>query len=176
MLLDLAKACVDRAMCSLTEGTLEYGVFNPKQNRFIRFASKQVSIAPQSAEPVANYDEFGGVRMENIVYGRLVKDGKIICDHVEYLDIERRLVFPDAQLDCRMDGDELCIRSDKFAYCVEISGNADGDEFGWLFEDNYFDLMPDTEKRVKVLGKHSAGEITIKTHYGTKPVTLAWKR
>ncbi len=32
MLLDRAKACVDRAMCSLTEGTLEYGTFDADFN------------------------------------------------------------------------------------------------------------------------------------------------
>ena len=41
--------------------------------------------------------------------------------------------------------------ADSFARCVELSGvSEDGNEFGWYFEDNYFDLFPYEKKRIKV--------------------------
>lgn len=42
------------------------------------------------------------------------------------------------------------------------SGN---NEFGWLFSDNYFDLLPGYDKIIKVLGLHNSGVITAKAFY-----------
>ena len=50
-----------------------------------------------------------------------------------------------------------------FARCVEITGNCDGNEFGWLFDDNYFDLLPGMTKNVRILGKQNHGTISVKS-------------
>ena len=68
------------------------------------------------------------------------------------------------------------IRTDRFARCVEILGVCDGDPFGWLFSDNYFDLVPGDVKRVKILGKLSHGTISLRPHYATHTVTVAFAR
>ena len=44
----------------------------------------------------------------------------------------------------------------------------EGDEFGWLSEDNYFDLVPGVEKRIQIMGMHSKGKIRIKPYYDEK--------
>ncbi len=51
----------------------------------------------------------------------------------------------------------LVLKTDTFARCVELRGGEDGEEFGWIFEDNYFDLLPGVEKRIAVYGKHERG-------------------
>jgi len=50
----------------------------------------------------------------------------------------------------------------RLARRVEISGNIDGDEFGWGFEDNFFNLLPGQTKQVKILGKHRFGTVSAK--------------
>lgn len=64
----------------------------------------------------------------------------------------------------------------EFTGGAEMTGDADGDAFGWLFEDNYFDLMPGETKIVRVLGHHDAGQITAKPHYSSEGLTVEWKR
>ena len=57
------------------------------------------------------------------------------------------------------------LESDSFARFVELSGNDGGDEFGFYFEDNYFDLMPGVRKKIRISGRHEGGIITAKAHY-----------
>jgi hypothetical protein len=68
------------------------------------------------------------------------------------------------------------LRTDTFARCVVLSGNAEGDAFGWSFEDNYFDLMPGETKVVKILGDHTQGRITAKPWYSPHVPTVDWTR
>ncbi len=73
-------------------------------------------------------------------------------------------------------GNVLHIVSDRFARCVEITGECDGDPFGWLFEDNYFDLMPGEAKTVRILGDIPSGLITLKPHYSTHAAKISFER
>ena len=66
--------------------------------------------------------------------------------------------------------------TDKFARCVTLSGDAQGDAFGWFFEDNYFDLLPGESKVVRILGHHAEGRITAKPWYSPHATTVEWKR
>ena len=43
---------------------------------------------------------------------------------------------------------------------------AKGDKFGWLFTDNYFDMLPGQRKKVKVLGNKEYGTLYVKSQYG----------
>lgn len=84
--------------------------------------------------------------------------------------------FPNARLELRVEDGVLQITSDQFARAVHLSGDADGDEFGWFFEDNYFDLMPGVPKTVRVLGQHSHGQVTAKAYYSPHETTVSWSR
>lgn len=64
------------------------------------------------------------------------------------------------------DGCKWVAESD--ARFVTLSGNDNGDEFGWIFSDNYFDLFPFETRRIKIGGKHTSGEITAKAQYSGK--------
>ena len=90
--------------------------------------------------------------------------------------MERHYAFPDAKLDVTCEGDDLVIRTDHFARCVEILGECDGDPFGWFFSDNYFDLVPGDEKRVKIRGKLPHGTISLRPHYSAHTTTVDFVR
>ena len=61
----------------------------------------------------------------------------------------------------------MCIR--------DRAGDDDGDAFGWLFEDNYFDLVPGETKRVKILGRHNKGVVSAKAHFSPKAAAIELK-
>jgi len=92
-----------------------------------------------------------------------------------FADIERRLAFPDAKLDVEVADGALTITTDKFARAVNLTGDADGDPFGWFFEDNYFDLLPGEKKVVRILGDHQSGRITAKPWYSPHSSTVDWR-
>ena len=59
---------------------------------------------------------------------------------------------------------------------MQLSGEEDGDEFGWLFEDNYFDLVPGVEKRIRIMGRHDRGKIVIKPYYEETYVEVDYRK
>jgi hypothetical protein len=131
--------------------------------------------AGQSGE-VTCLDFLGQFRTENVLYARFIDAGRgVDYTNIDYVDTDRRLVFPEAKLSLSVDGDVLSITSDRFARIVELSGDEGGDEFGWLFEDNYFDLMPGVVKKVRIGGNHEKGIIAAKAHYSPHATTLEWK-
>ena len=60
---------------------------------------------------------------------------------------ERYLDLPEAQLSVQRDGRSLRISTDVFARQVTL----DTDEYGYLFEDNHFDLAPGETREVAIL-------------------------
>ena len=104
------------------------------------------------------------------------KNGDVCCSGVDYVDIERHLRYKEANLDVRLDGNYLVLKTDAFIRCVEIKGQSGEEEFGWLFSDNYFDLMPGEEKRVKILGNKDSGQLRIKGHYLQDEKVLSFTR
>jgi hypothetical protein len=90
------------------------------------------------------------------------------------VDIDRRLVFPEAKLNLSVKGDVLSVSTDLFARCVELDGNDKGDEFGFYFEDNYFDLLPGITKKIRIKGRHTGGIISAKAHYSPHTTSVNW--
>jgi hypothetical protein len=94
--------------------------------------------------------------------------------NIDYVDTDRRLVFPEAKLTLAMEGNVLSVCSDTFARCVELEGNDSGDEFGFYFEDNYFDLLPGIIKKIPIHGHHQGGRISAKAHYSPRVSSVEW--
>ena len=125
------------------------------------------------SQPVTHLDEFGQFPKDHILFASFTVDGRdIVARAVDYVAIERYHHFPPAFLVMSFDGEALILSTDRFARCVELSGDEEGDEFGWIFEDNYFDLMPWEEKRVMIHGDHREGRITARPHYSPHTATL----
>ncbi len=148
------------------EGTVSVGLFNPSTNAVFKEMRREVRAGSGESKVITDLNEFGQFFREYVLYARMAdRSGNIIAGTCDFADIERHLKFPDARLAVKISGNGLSITTDRFARCVELGGNDDGDEFGWVFEDNYFDLLPGETKKVRILGRHKRGTITAKPHY-----------
>ncbi len=154
-------------------GTIYVKLFNLQKNKAVQFYQVPFSAEPDQSLFAADLNSFGQFLMnQHILYARAVdQTGKVLTEVIGYADIERHIEFPDCELKLSWDGDELVVETDRFARCVELLAEEDGDYFGWNFSDNYFDLLPGSVKRIRVSG-HRRGTIHAKGYYGTKETIL----
>jgi beta-mannosidase len=160
-------------------GTLTVRLFHMDRNSVTREVSREAVVAPDASTPVLRLDEagIGSFRREHVVHAELVDpSGRLIARASSLTGIDRRLIFPDAKLTVAVDKGVIVLTTDRFARSVFLEGNADGDEFGWLFEDNWFDLLPGETKRVRVLGRHNSGKITAGAWHSPHRTTVEWRR
>lgn len=145
-------------------------------NRITQRISFPVGIPEGDSLVLKSLDCFGHIQLRSVIHAVLTdREQNIISEDFQYLISERRLPFADAQLYIKQEGDRIIVGTDLFARCVELNGDDNGDEFGWKFEDNYFDLMPGQERRIKIYGTHKSGTITAKAHYAAKTASTEWK-
>lgn len=146
-------------------GKVMFGAYNLITEEYYKQESCEVVIEHCDARVIFDYARYHFVPMECILYARIEDEaGNLVYQSVDYLDVERQLKFPDVKLGVEVEGDELVISGDRFVRCVEILGTTDGDDFGWLFGDNYFDLMPGEKRRIRILARNH-GAISVKGHY-----------
>lgn len=158
-------------------GRMEVKVFSMMRNKVVDEFSCPVFIEPGESKVITPLDRICPMTTDSVIQAKLISDeGELIASSDTLIDMERHQSFPDAQITLEASGDELILTTDKYAHCVEITGNEDGDEFNWYFEDNYFNLFPYEEKRVKIMGKHKKGIISAKAHYSDFVTRLSFKR
>ena len=149
-------------------GRLELGLYHITENRWEKRITHYVSAAPGESLDAADLTEdFGTFRRQNILTARLVDNlGQVLARATQTVGVERYTRFPRAALSLSWAGDgALLVASDQYAHCVYLEGDEGGDEFGWLFEDNYFSLLPGEVKRVKLLGRHHSGTVRAREFY-----------
>ncbi len=147
-------------------GKLVIKAFSQASNHVRQEMTLPIWIEAGQSKVLTDLDRISPIFREEVIYAALLKeDGEVIASTTMLMDLERHLVFPEARIDLAQDDGVIIIRTDRFARCVELSGEENGDEFGWYFEDNYFDLLPFEEKRVKIFGRHAKGTITAKAQY-----------
>lgn len=127
---------------------------------------KDIFVAQGDAVLIDDLADFQFFSKDCVLFAVLYKedDDEFVC--IDYVDIERHLKFPDPDLELELCGDMLMITARKFARCVQITGEQNGDKFGWLFTDNYFDMLPGQRKKVKILGNKRYGTLFVKSQYG----------
>ena len=159
-------------------GTVKIQLYHLEQCKFRKEIVREISVAPGKSMVLVQLDQAGirAFRKEHVLFAELKdKEGNVIARTNALADIERRCNFPDAKLEVKVLNNALEITTDKFARNINLEGNADGDKFGWMFEDNYFDLLPGEKKVVRILGKHQKGKITAKAWYSSHSSTTDWK-
>jgi len=160
------------------EGLLTARLFDPDTNRFVLGeVAVQVRVPAGESLLATDLNAFGQFSRRYVLFAQLTgRNGEVLARTNDFVDIERHLRFPEAKLSLAVEGDTLVVTCDKFARCVELVGNEDGDEFGWLFEDNYFDLLPGEVKRVRIFGRHAGGTISAKAYYSPHVAQIAYGR
>lgn len=155
-------------------GKAKFGFFDIEKNEFTQTKEFFAEMDKENSGIILNLDPFTFFPKTNLLYASFEDEENGITDFViDYADIERHYKFPKAELSVELLGDELLIRTDRFARCIEITAEKDGNEFGWLFSDNYFDFLPGDCKRVKIKAGGS-GTIRVKPHYSHE-VTVEYK-
>jgi hypothetical protein len=150
------------------EGVLTVKDWHIEENRSSRSLTRALRVEPGCSEPIVDLTEFRTIERRHVLHATLdAPDGSRIGESVVLLDLERNLPFPEAQLALQCKDGVLELETDRFARSVVLSGDEDGDEFGWMFEDNYFDLVPGETKRVRVLGRHAHGTVRAKAFYSS---------
>jgi len=159
-------------------GRVKLGLYNLAAEKYITEETLSVSMGQGESGILRDLAE---VRTffpkETLLVAQLFDAaGDFVTDSVEYVTEERRLKFPDAALEAEIRDGELSITTERFARCVQILGERDGNPFGWLFSDNYFDVLPGTTKKVRVVDGPDRGTITLKPHYSDRVVTVPYRR
>jgi hypothetical protein len=160
-------------------GTVRIQLYHLEQNEFRKEILRTVTVAPGKSKVVVRLDQAGirAFRKEHILFATMSdKSGTVLARANAFADIERRLTFPEAKLDVRVQNGALVITTDKFARAVHLEGDANGDAFGWFFEDNYFDLLPGENKTVRILGHHPQGRITARARYSPQETAVDWTK
>jgi hypothetical protein len=148
---------------TLVAGSLNFMLYDILGDKTLEKLEWEVEVGAGQSEVIADLDCLRAFNRNHVLYASLAgKDGAEITRTSDFTDVERNLAFPEAQLSLAWQDGALEIRTDRFARCVELKGDADGDEFGWYFEDNFFDLLPHEVKRLRLLGSHRRGKITAK--------------
>jgi hypothetical protein len=159
-------------------GTVKVQLYHLGRNEFRKQIVRDVTVAPGKSIVVVQLDQVGirAFRREHVLFATLTdRSGGVLARANALADIERHLAFPDAKLDVKVTHGALVIATDKFARSVTLEGEANGDPFGWFFEDNYFDLLPGEIKTVRILGQHREGRIRVKAWYSSQPTTVGWQ-
>ncbi|GHV64309.1 hypothetical protein AGMMS49587_16420 [Spirochaetia bacterium] len=160
------------------KGAVELGLYHLGTEKFVAQESFPVSMGQGESGIIRDLAQLRFFFPKDTALTAHLKDekGNIINTTIDYVTEERRLKFPDAVLSAEYKDGALHITSDRFARCVEILGEKDGNPFGWLFSDNYFDLLPGVPKKVAVVDGPDRGSITLKPHYSERAVEVAYKK
>ena len=159
-------------------GSIKIQLYHLERNEFRKEIVREVTVAPGKSVVAVQLDKAGirAFRKEHILFATLTDaSGKVLARTNALADIERRLTFPAARLAVSVENDHLVITTDKFARSIQLEGDANGDPFGWFFEDNYFDLLPGETKTVRILGNHPSGRISARPWYSPHSSTVEWR-
>jgi hypothetical protein len=160
-------------------GTIKIQLYHLELCQFHKEIVTNVTISPGKSAVVVQLDKEGirAFRKEHILFATLINDNNQVIARANALaDIERRLIFPDAKLNIKVENNALVISTDKFARNINLEGDSNGDSFGWFFEDNYFDLLPGEVKTVRIFGKHTKGKISAKAWYSMHSTFIDWQK
>lgn len=146
-------------------GSIDLIAFRMDENQIVSQTTIPVSIHRDSAGIIMNLDLFGPLHWFTVLYARLKNEkGESVFTTRAFLTKENMLPFPDSKITISLEEDVLTVKTDCFARCVELFAE---NNFGWMFEDNFFDLFPFEEKKIRIIKRGKGKNICAKAHYGT---------
>jgi hypothetical protein len=149
-------------------GKVHVQLFDPIRNVCQDTFEVPFEVLADESRVLCDLNRFGQFKNNNILFAYAVDEsGNRIAEAIDYCDMERRMRFQkDARIHMEMVDGGIRITTDKYARSIELLGvGDDGDAFGWVFDDNYFDLIPGEVKTVTLLRGKSNGTITAKPYY-----------
>lgn len=161
------------------KGTVKIDLFHPERNEIRKTIEREVEVKPGKSKVIIRLDEagIGSFRREHILHASLKNEsGEKIAEAFAMGDIERRMAFPDAKIEVSLRDGKLVLKSDKFARAVTLYGDDNGDKTGFLFSDNYFDMMPGEDKVIEILGNKTQGRIKVRSHYSDEAESIHWSK
>ncbi|MDD3334845.1 MAG: hypothetical protein PHI98_04920 [Eubacteriales bacterium] len=158
-------------------GTLRVVGFSMANNRIMGEFTVPVSLRAGESRVLTDLDPICPVIREWVLYASLTtSDGHELARKDAFIELERYLTFPEAKLSLEWHDDTIIVQTDRFAHCVELGGGVDGQEFGWLFDDNYFNILPFEKRVIHVLERPSDSCILhAKAHYSPYETTVSVK-
>ncbi len=144
------------------EGTVRAVRQDEPAERVLQTMEAEVCLAPDESRPVLDLSRWGSFFRNCVLCAALVDGGgrerAFVSDTVA-LEICCRI--PDPELTGRREGDSVTLTCTSIARRVTLQGPP-GAERGWLFGDNYFDLIPGRSKTVKILRAGGEGPVHVR--------------
>lgn len=152
------------------KGSIKFGLYHLTGEQYTVEKTFPVEMGQGESGIVFDLAELRFFRKDSALTAILYDEaGNEVTTCIDYVTEERRLKFPDADLTVLPRDGKLYVTSSTFAHCVEVYGDSNGDPFGWLFSDNYFDLLPGVTKVIEVVDGPAKGFVGMKPHYSQKP-------
>jgi hypothetical protein len=157
---------VNDTLGDISDARLVFRAYSRVHDRVEHEFELPVFLRAGESRIFTDLDRLGGIVRECVLHAALVgRDGKVIARADQSFDIERDSYFPPAKLSISSAGGILSITTDRYAHCVELAGGKNGDEFGWKFEDNYFNLLPFEKKEIRASGPEHGCVVTARAFY-----------
>ncbi len=150
-------------------GSVVVRLFDTARNETLDQFVRPVHVEAGDSRVVTTLDRFGMFSRQHALYAHLEsQDGKVVTRSIDFADKERRLKFPDPTLSLTQESGAIIVSTNRFARSVELTGvSPDGDDFGWYFSDNFFDLLPFESRRIELRGRHRSGTVSAKSFFGS---------
>jgi hypothetical protein len=136
-------------------GLCEIQRYDEQGVRVLQQMQVPLCLEPDASRPIADLSVWGSF-FRNTLLAATLRDekGNELAHVTDRVAPEICVNLSDPGIEARTNGQEIRIRCRRFASRARLRGPLEGPEaFGWLFDDNYFDLLPGREKIVTILSR-----------------------
>jgi hypothetical protein len=118
-----------------------------------------VHLEPDESRPVADLSRWGSFFRNSVLTARLMDtEGQEFAFVTDVMAPENICTRQNPELEVTRRGDRLELSCGAYARRVTLQGPPEGNGArGWLFSDNYFDLLPGRRKTVDILDAPEGG-------------------
>jgi hypothetical protein len=135
-------------------GTLRVEQRKLEDGRVVASFEQGVDLPAGASAVICDLNPLGMFERNDALIAELTDaEGHVRARSIDFADLERRVVFPEPSLQLQLTGDTVTVTSQTFARRVRLkAADETGDEFGFYFEDNHFDLPAGETRQLRVFG------------------------